>query len=166
MNEENNEERDKPIQFYVSEREKEDIEEYRKIANTTKSEFIRQAIFDKIMRMKSPEVFKSGMNGVSKNRIRELLETTTKNTKKIDLLMEKMDLVLDTKKYIEILSKRVNRDSIKDILEQLEPLFTSKKAWKIQELVNELEHGEDDILKALTQGNYSIDMNGRVKKNE
>ncbi|MHA1757079.1 MAG: plasmid mobilization protein [Promethearchaeota archaeon] len=166
MDEQKNEERYKPIQFYVSERQKAEIEEYCKIARASKSEFIRQAIFDKIMRMKYPELFETKISEVSKNMMREMLESITKNTEKINLLLEKMDLALETNKYLEILSKRINRDSLKKINEQLGPLFKNKKSWKIGDLAEELGYSEDDIIKAVSLGNYRIDINGRVKKNE
>ena len=58
-----NEEDRKPIQFYTSIEEYNEIKEYSKKAGTTKSEFIRQAFQDKIMRMKNPEMFKIKIRG-------------------------------------------------------------------------------------------------------
>ncbi len=166
--------RNKPIQIYFSIEEYEEIEVFRNKSGTTKSEFIRQAITDKIMRMKNPEMFKSkGLNGESKANIRQVLEATTDNKEKIDLLIEKMELVIENQKYFEIISKRVNEDDFKEIDNAINELLTEHKIMKLEELAKELEYEKDTILRVLSvkddknKPKYIMDMKtGGFKKNE
>jgi len=171
--EERKEERNKPIQFYVSEREYNDIEEYSNLSNCTKSEFIRQSILDKITRIKNPEVFESkGLNGFSKEQIKQILVGTTNNNKKADLLLEKMELLIEKQKYIEIISNRLNKSELEDIDSKVEKLIQDKDV-NLKDIVEILGYDESTILKVLSIKNdngslkYSMDNNkkGLIKIN-
>lgn len=168
------EEREKPIQFYVSERELKEIEEFTNIAKTSKSEFIRQAISDKIMRMKTPEMFDSkGSIGISKSQIKAVLETTIDNQEKINLLVEKMDLMIENQKLFEMLSEKINKNELIEVDNAISKLFVENKTIKLEQLVNKLGRDEKTVLKVLAlkdennKAKYSFDMKTRgFKKNE
>lgn len=167
------EEREKPIQFYVSERELKEIEEFTNISKTSKSEFIRQAISDKIMRMKTPEVFEAkGMNGISKSQIKAVLETTINSQEKINLLVEKMDLIIEKEKLFDMLSEKINKTDLIDIDNAVSELLAENKTMKLEDLVNKLGRDENTVLKVLSlkdennKAKYTYDMKTeRFKKN-
>jgi len=157
------EERNKPIQFYVSEREFNEILEYSEIAgNSTKSEFIRQALIEKIMRMKNPDMFEktAKLNGESKITIQTILEGIGENKEKIDLMLRKVDLILDTQKNLEIISSRIKFEDLNKIDLALEKFLAAKnKSLKLSEISKSLKTSEDEILKALS----IKDINGKPK---
>ena len=155
------EERNKPIQFYVSEREFNEILEYSEIAgNSTKSEFIRQALIEKIMRMKNPDMFETAkLNGESKITIQTILEGIGENKEKIDLMLRKVDLILDTQKNLEIISSRIKFEDLNKIDLALEKLLSDNKSLKLSEISKKLKTSEDEILKALS----IKDINGKPK---
>lgn len=159
---EKKEERSKALQFYVSIREDDEINKYSEIAGIkTKSEFIRQALFEKILRMKNPEIFEktTKLNGESKKTIQTILEGLGENKNKIDLMLKKADLILDTQKNFEIISSRIKFEEINKIDTSLEQLLIENKTLKLSELSNKLGVNEDDILKTLS----IKDKNGKLK---
>lgn len=80
-----NEKQDSFIRFGVTEGQKKKIESYAKDFNKSLSDFIRDAIFDKIRRFEHPEQFYQGnMNQMNP----AILEQLTLNTKKILELQE------------------------------------------------------------------------------
>ena len=150
---ENKDVRTKALQFYVSNREDQEIEKYSKIAGIkTKSKFIRTAIDEKILRMKNPDMFEKSakLNGESKKIIHTILESLGENKESIGLLDRKVDLILDVQKNLEIISSRIKLDELQELDQALEKLLTENKILKLSEIAKKLGVSDDEVLKALS----------------
>ena len=116
--------RDVPIQVFFSKQEVKDIEEGRDFAGMSKSEFIRQSVFDKIRRIKHPEVFNSAQ--IDLNGIKE--ELSEKIDEKMDIYADIFERVIETMKSINIVNES-SKEEADDMREKLRKTMGGKKKW-------------------------------------
>ena len=132
-----NEKQDSFIRFGVTEDQKKKIESFAKEFNKSLSDFIRDAIFDKIRRFEHPEQFSQGNISQMNSAI---LEQLTLNTKKILELQEKTNEKIEIAEDIE--------NTILIIKEQYDKL-------KVKGLINDFSK-ESEIIEVLLKNHNSL----------
>ena len=95
--------RNKPVQLYVTQNEKKKIEEVSNNFKMTISEFVRQAIFDKINRIENPKVFTQYNKELIDNSLVKDLN------KKIELIDEKLNLFNERTSVINEMKSQLNK---------------------------------------------------------
>lgn len=129
--------RDKIVHIAFTEDEKTEIKKFADVANTTSSEWIRQAIRDKIRRIEKPEL----NNQSSSTHISH------------ELLLKISE---DTQKLLELQNEKENREEIhKNLLETSEAIQIEYKRLKDKGLMSNLSK-ERGIIKKLLKGHNSL----------
>lgn len=128
------------IQFSVSDGFKEKIELMAENGGfTTVSDFVREAIKDKIRRIEHPEIFNESKTEINNDKMKKLLEMSGITSKKIDKVLNKFDKIEKIERNLQLLFNLENREVLKEkenevieLLQEHEILFPKK----IMELTN------------------------------
>jgi len=139
--------RDKMVHIAFSPSEKKRIKHYAKESNTTLSEFIRQAIYDKIMRIDNPEKFGHVYN---EQRLKEIEENQKQQLKMQELLIERMRVFNGINETMEALKPTL---SIKEKQKQCEAITTFVKHYKritLSQLEKLTNYDRNIILECIT----------------
>ena len=129
-----NEKRDKVKHIAFTESETKKIKKYSDYYNMTDSEFIRQAINDKILRIEKPESF----NGLGNKEVEKILKNQELLLKEQNLMKAKLTMVNGLKKSYKSLSSlmsegtlkenfKLKTDKIKDVMKAYNKAFTPKE---------------------------------------
>jgi len=99
---ENDSKRDKLVHLAFSESEKQQVKDSAEELSMTISEFCRQAIFEKIRRMKNPEIITQGNTSQLNAKLLDNLMLKMKDMAKTqDLILEKTDNINEMNKLLE-----------------------------------------------------------------
>ncbi|MFW9972331.1 MAG: ribbon-helix-helix domain-containing protein [Candidatus Odinarchaeota archaeon] len=147
------------IQFTVSEEDKNQIEEYTEKAGlNTISEFIRQAINEKIIRMdQGDSILEKDSKLIQK--IESLLSSQSLEQKRnLDEINRKID---ENKRYyqelmtnFELVQKYINKEHYNDITEKIHAFIVEHESVKQQEVMDQFNLSKDDSLKILSNKDY------------
>lgn len=166
--------RTKMIHIAINEAKKDKITELATKDNTTMSEFIRQAIDDKIRGIENPEMNTSGVN-LDSNYLQKILEKQKLLEQKNELILERLDTYNQIINTLNILKPKVNNLYLKEKMEKVRTTikaFGELKPTKLLEKVNSEKNGikveKNDIKDILAYYNdiFSISMKGGIKLNE
>lgn len=155
--------RDKMVHLAFSENEIISVDKYVEECNyPTRTEFIRQAIFDKINRIENPELFmtKTTNNG----RISEFLEEVKANNEQQKEILKKLGILDEIQENLGILQTLTNRPEIeknKKIVIELLKKHKHLKPLKIMELSKLASHEVYDVIS--DNSLFIININGEVE---
>ncbi|HDZ16647.1 hypothetical protein LCGC14_0666470 [marine sediment metagenome] len=161
--------KDKRSVFHVSisENEKKQVKKYAKADNTTISEFIRQAIFDKIGRIENPEIEK--LNSKDDTLIlKEISKLDKKFSGMEKILRERLSNGKVIKSTLEEIKSRVNHEKMEYEKQQIIEALKKHGSMRPKEL-NELTGIEvHAIYKIISDDiSFKFDMTvGRIELNE
>jgi len=128
------------IQFSVSDKFKERIEKMAENGGfTTVSDFIREAIKDKIRRIEHPEIFNESKTRIDNDKMKKLLEMSGINSEKIDKVLKKFDKIERIERNLQLLFNLENREVLKEKEKEVIELLQEHKILfpkKIMELTN------------------------------
>ncbi|MHA1874889.1 MAG: ribbon-helix-helix protein, CopG family [Promethearchaeota archaeon] len=154
--------RNKLIHLAFSQNEITEIDKHVKQANTSRTEFIRQAIQDKIMKIENPELFNPASN-VNTSDFSEFLKEIKTSNKQQKIILEKLSIVKqiqDNFTLLKTIAKEPeimeNEKIIIDILKEHGPL----KPLKIMDLADLRSHKVYDVIS--NENVFSININGKV----
>jgi len=153
--------RDKLIHLAFSQNELEDIDKHVKQANTSRTEFIRQAIQDKIMKINNPELF----NVVNSNTsdFSEFLREIKTSNKQQKIILEKLSIVKqiqDNFSLLKSMSKQPEIDLNEKIIIKLIREHGPLKPLEIMDLGDLRSHKVYDVIS--NDQVFSININGKV----
>lgn len=138
------------VHIAFSENELNEIKRYSKDIGITRSEFLREAVKDKIMRIETPENF----NNQKSIDIKPILQLISNNTQKIDLIVEKIDVITKIQDNLKLLNSIVNS-----------PILIEKEQKIIELLKKHIELKPKEIsrlLKLSIEDVYSVISNEKV----
>ena len=144
-NNEKGEKRDCMVHIAFFKQEKEEIKKLSKESNMTASEFMRQAIFDKIRRIKHPELFTQTSNQVNPIFFEQITKELKKLNEKQEKILERDKIFNEMKKTLDL----IQRFSIKqDLKEETVSILNLLKAHKSlsQEQIIEMTNFDKDIV--------------------
>ncbi|MFW9879769.1 MAG: ribbon-helix-helix protein, CopG family [Candidatus Thorarchaeota archaeon] len=166
--------REKIIHIAVTEEKKEKLIKLVKKSNTTISEFIRQAIDDKIRRIENPNTYTSEMN-LEVNYLERILEKQKSLEKRNELILERLDTYNQIVNTLTLLKPKVNNLYLKEKMEKIKDtlkVYGELKPNALIEKTNNIKNGikidKNDIKDILAYYNetFSITMKGGIKLNE
>lgn len=149
------------IQFTVSPKEKEKIEEYMKKENfKTQSDFIRRIIFDHIRKQENPELFittdDSNINPI-------VLERIAKNTRNIQQFLSQREESLEKmKRMITTLHTIAERNALAKERTMITNLLQTHTSLSLKQIQEETSLPEDVVFKVISDMNlFKITTAGR-----
>jgi hypothetical protein len=149
------------IQFTVSPKEKDKIEEYMKKENfKTQSDFIRRIIFDHIRKQENPELFIAADNS-NINPI--ILERIAKNTRDIqNLLSQREEALEEMKRMIITLHTIAERNALEKERKRITNLLQTHTSLSLKQIQEETNLPEDVVFKIISDMNlFKITTAGR-----
>lgn len=155
--------RDKLVHLAFSENEIIEIDKFVDEGNyPTRTEFIRQAIFDKINRIENPDLFmtKTTNNG----KISEFLEEVRANNEQQKKILKKLGILNEIQQTLGILKNLTKRPEIeknKKIIIELLKKHKHLKPLKIMELSKLASHEVYDVIS--DESLFMININGEVE---
>ncbi len=158
----------KTIHINVTEAKKKKLMDLAKNSNTTISEFIRQAIDDKLRRIENPETYTSGANLNAEAFFEKILEKQKLLEQKNNVILKRLDTYSQIVNTLSILKPKVNGIYLKDKMEKVKntlKAYEELKPKKLEELSGIDGNTIKDIL-AYYNKNFSITMKGGIKLNE
>ncbi len=156
------------IQFSVSDELKEDIDKYTKKSTfTTVSDFIRNAVEEKIRSLKNPEQSQSKTNQITPI----ILEKYLKNSQNFNLLeeklLDKMKIFDDMKADLELLKKFSFKQGLVKETETIINLLKAHKSLSQKQIIEKTDLDKDTVFQVLSNDNrFKLNMNGRFELNE
>lgn len=104
------------VHIAFSENELKLIDQYKEeSSNTTRTDFIREAVNEKIRRIENPDLFIEKINvGIDNEQLKEILGMATENKEKIDLLLNNVKIFNQIQNTLNTLSSRINRPELKE----------------------------------------------------
>ncbi len=153
------------IQFSVSDDLKNDIEEWTgKSSFNTISDFVRNAVVEKIRNLKNPKLNQSNLKDSQINA--SMLEQLTKNTQKLILLQEK---TIDRSKIFDEMKadlERIKKFSIKQgLVQESEIIYNLLKAHQSlsqKQIIEKTNLEKDTIFQILsTDDRFKLNIKGR-----
>lgn len=127
-----------PIQIYVPEKKKEEIESVANDLETSISEFIRQAINKEIRRIKYPEKFQPTNQQINPLILEQISKNTKKNLELSELMAQrqnKFDGLMESFDLIQLYITPEELDALKDDIKEIRNMLTAHKALNIKEIV-------------------------------
>jgi len=158
--------RNKTIHIAFSENEISQIDKYckhDKIKLTSRTEFIRQAIFDKIRRIENPEDYNLISKKFDVDQITEFLKeikTTTEQQKDILKRLEIVDQIQTNFKVLKNIAKEPEIEKNEKLIIELLKEHKKLKPLKIMNLSGLSSHRIYDVIS--NDNIFSINMNGEV----
>ena len=154
--------RDKLIHLAFSQNELEDIDKHVKQANTSRTEFIRQCIQDKIMKIENPELFSTASN-VNTSDFSEFLKEIKTSNQQQKIILEKLSIVKqiqDNFSLLKSMSKQPEIDLNEKIIIKLIREHGPLKPLEIMDLGDLRSHKVYDVIS--NDQVFSININGKV----
>lgn len=103
---ENKEKRDKVVHIAFSENELNNIDKYCKDSNSTRSNFIRNSIYEKIRRIDNPNIFNGiGLGPINQELLEKLINNQEKQEKLNKIIEEKLNVIDQIYENLSILEK-------------------------------------------------------------
>ena len=161
------EKRDKRIHIAFNESELEEIDKYRKESKTTRSNFIRQAIFEKIRRIENPEINIGNMENIN-DLMTQLLNGQKKQQEVNKLIMERATTGKDLKNSFNALKGLVKNANGKIKRMKIINLLKAHGSLRINKLIELSGFSKETIYELIAdQEIFSINLKtGGIKLNE
>lgn len=103
---ENKEKRDKTVHIAFSKSELTNIDKYRKESNSTRSNFIRNAIYEKIRRIDNPNIFNNiGLGPINQELLEKLINNQEKQEKLNKIIEQKLKVIDQIYANLSLLEK-------------------------------------------------------------
>lgn len=156
------------IQFTVSNDLRKDIEEWtEKSSFTTFSDFIRNAVEEKIRRLNNSELYQSkSINQINPAIFNQLLEQSQKSNSLQEKVLEKMRIIDEMRKDLV----RIRKYSIQqDLTQETETIINLLKAHKTlsqKQIIEKTNLDKDTVFQIVsTDDRIKLNMNGRFELN-
>lgn len=158
------EKRDKMVHIAFTENELKEIDKYRKEFNTTRSNFIRNAITEKIRSIKNPNIY-NGIGSINKEILEKLLRNQEKQENYSKIISKKVE-ILDKILVNLALLKEERKNLIKE--EQIIiKLLKDHEKLKPLKLIELSELPSNIVYDVISNDKlFSITMNGEIKLND
>ncbi len=158
--------RKKTIHIAFSENEVSQIDKYckhDKIKVTSRTEFIRQAIFDKIRRIENPEAYNQINKKFDIDQISEFLkEIKTSNDQQKEIL-KRLEIVDQIQNNFKVLKNMANQPEIEKNEKLIIALLIEHKKLKPLKIMKESRLSSNKVYDVISNDNvFSINMNGEV----
>ena len=158
------EKRDKIVHIAFTENELKEIDKYRKEFNTTRSNFIRNAITEKIRRIKNPNIY-NGIGSINKEVLEKLLKNQEKQENYSKIISKKLEILGQIQTNLSLLrEERKNLVKEEQIIIKLLKDHEKLKPLKIIELSKLPSNIVYDVIS--NDKIFSITMNGELKLND
>jgi len=147
--------------------EKEDIIKYSGETNMKITEFIREAIFDKIRKIKNPELFTT-QKGYESNDIKQVLSMVTENKEDVKKALEQLDSLIKIKGTLNGLSTMVHKPDLMEKELAIVELLKVHTSLKIQKIIELTGYSKENIYDIISNDKvFSIDIkSGGIKLHE
>ena len=158
------EKRDKTVHIAFTENELEEIDKYRKEFNTTRSNFIRNAITEKIRSIKNPNIY-NGIGSINQELLEKLLRNQEKQENYSKIISKKVEILDKILANLTLLrEERKNLVKEEQIIIKLLKDHKKLKPLKIIELSKLPSNIVYDVIS--NDKIFSITMNGELKLND
>jgi ribosome-associated translation inhibitor RaiA len=157
------------IHFAYTTDEKEKLESIAEDSNLSISEFIRQAIKDKIRKIENPDIFQENVKlEVDHKKLKEILEISGMNAQKIDLLINKMEILEKIENTFKILDKYVNRPALEQKEQMIVGLLQEHGELKLNKMIDLSGFSKEEIYDIISNTQkFGINIkSGGIKLNE
>jgi len=168
MNEESNENNDtyayKYIQFTLSPKEKEKIEEFAEQKGyRTTSDFVRRTLFDHIRREENPELFIDNENGsINPLLLERISENITKVLENQEFILQREDVIDEIKNMVFEMHKLAEMESMSQEREMIIELLEQHQSLSLRQIQEQTGLAEDVVFKILSDLNiFKITTTGR-----
>lgn len=158
--------RNKTIHIAFSENEVSQIDKYckhDKIKLTSRTEFIRQAIFDKIRRIENPQAYNQIRKTFDIDQISEFLkEIKTSNDQQKEIL-KRLEIVDQIQNNFKVLKNMADQPEIEKNEKLIIALLIEHKKLKPLKIMKESKLSSNKVYDVISNDNvFSINMNGEV----
>ena len=158
--------RNKTIHIAFSENEVSQIDKYckhDKIKLTSRTEFIRQAIFDKIRRIENPEVNNHISKKFDVDQISEFLKEIKSSNEQQKAILKRLIIVDQIQSNFKVLKNMAKQPEIEKNEKQIIELLTKHKKLKPLKIMDLSGLSSHKIYDVISNDNvFSINMNGEV----
>ena len=155
------EKRNKIVHIAFTENELKEIDKYRKEFNTTRSNFIRNAITEKIRRIKNPNIY-NGIGSINKEVLDKLLRNQEKQENYSKIISKKLEILGQIRTNLSLLrEERKNLVKEEQIIIKLLKDHEKLKPLKIIELSKLPSNIIYDVIS--NDKLFGMTMNGEVK---
>ena len=160
--------RNKRIPILVTEIEKNEIEKAAKDANTKTSEFVRQAVFEKIRHIKNPELYNAGIQTFGPEIIAQMMGNQKKTLELQELLLEKTKIFDDMSKTLQLIHKYSSKQELGFERETIVNLFKAHKSLSIKDIVEKTDYDKDIVFQIVSdETKFKLNINtGRFELND
>lgn len=155
------------IQFTVSDNLRKDIEEWtEKSPFTTISDFVRNAVEEKIRRLKNPEIIQSN-NQIDPTIFKQILKQSKKVNSLNEKILERMRLFEEMKDDLKLIKKFSNTQDLADENEIIINLLKAHKSLSLKQIIEKTDFDKDTVTQIVSSDErIKLNMNGRFELNE
>ncbi|MFX1256772.1 MAG: hypothetical protein ACFFAN_02855 [Promethearchaeota archaeon] len=162
------------IQFSVSDAEKKEIEKFvEKSPVKTITDFVRQAVFEKIRNIKHPQLNSTNQSNSIDFKI--LIEKINKIGERQKIMQENLSIINQMDHRLALIQKYSAKNDLTNETKTVMSLFKSHKSLSIKEIIDLTKMDDEIIFSIINQLRESIDnlkpkikmnSNGRFQLNE
>ena len=143
----------RPIQVYFSEEEKEAIKNHVEsiVPKSNLSQFIREAICEKMRKAEHPEVFNQGQN-LNQFVLDVIVKKIKEMDRKQELILENTNIINSMKETLRVIKSQVNNKRISNELEIIFNLFKANKnkTFNLQKIMDMTGVDEDTVFDTIS----------------
>jgi len=167
--EENNKSRKKYkykfIQFTVSEGLRKDIEVFtEKSTFTTISDFVRNAVEEKIRKLKNPEQLQSKILEVNPAIVEQYLKNSQKYNSLEEKILERMKIFDEMKADLDLIKKYSLKQGLTSETTKIMNLLKAHKSLTIKQIIDKTNFDKDLIFQIVSNDKkFKLNMNGRIQ---
>jgi len=167
--EENNKSRKKYkykfIQFTVSEGLRKDIEVFtEKSTFTTISDFVRNAVEEKIRKLKNPEQLQSKILEVNPAIMEQYLKNSQKYNSLEEKILERMKIFDEMKADLDLIKKYSLKQGLTSETTKIMNLLKAHKSLTIKQIIDKTNFDKDLIFQIVSNDKkFKLNMNGRIQ---
>jgi len=158
--------RNKTVHIAFSENELSQIDKYCKYEDlklTTRTEFIRQSIFDKIRRIENPELYNPVTKGLDSDQISEFLKEIKITNKQQKDILKRLEIVNEIQNNFKVLKNMAKEPEMELNEKTIIGLLTEHKKLKPLKIIKLSGLSSHKIYDVISNENvFSINMNGEV----
>jgi len=115
------------------------------VPKITRSEFIREAVRDKIRKINNPEIFLERHGNFSEALLKKMTEDLAKSNKRQELILERMKKFESIEKTLELIQERANV-SLTAETQTILNLFQSHKSLKPAQIIDKTGYDQNTVM--------------------
>ena len=153
------------IQFSVSEDLRKDIEVYtEKSPFNTISDFVRNAIEEKIRKLKNPKQSQSKTREVNPAIMEQYLKNSQKYNNLEEKILERMRIFDEMKADLELIKKYSLKQGLNPETDKIMNLLKAHKSLTIKQIIDKTNYDKDLIFQIVSNDKrFKLNMNGRIE---